>query len=284
MSPRYGAIETGGTKIICAIGDASGVLAEDRIPTGTDPRAALQAAAAFFLGHGGVDALGIGSFGPCDPNPRSARYGWVTATPKPGWADTDVIGLLREAGLDVPTAFDTDVNAAAYGEWQAAGARPEESLLYVTVGTGIGGGFIEDGRPRYGSAHPEMGHQLIRNAPDDGVCPFHRNCWEGVAAGPAIAARAGRPGPQIPAEDPEWSVVGELVATGLANLALVLMPATIVLGGGVGSLPHLQSRVSDRLPALLAGYVPAPGLRPPVLGGRSAVHGCFAMAAGALAD
>ena len=280
---RLGAVETGGTKIVCSISEGQGIVADTEFPTGTDPRTALQRVAAFFEEEGGVDAVGVASFGPCDPDPRSPRYGWVTNTPKPGWSNTDVLGLLRGFGLVVPMAFDTDVNVAAYGEWRAAGADPHESLLYVTVGTGIGGGVIEDGRPRHGRSHPEMGHQLILGAPPKGICPYHGNCWEGIAAGPAIQAREGRPGPAIPSDDPAWDTEASYLATGLANLALILAPTTIVLGGGVGSLQHLQARVRQQLLDRLAGYVTAPALRAPALGARSAANGAFAMARAAYA-
>ena len=217
---RFGGIETGGTKTVVAIGDPERVAASEQFPTGDDPGGTLRRAAAFLLSNGPVDAVGIASFGPCDPDPGSASYGRVTTTPKPGWAGADVLGGLRRAGLAVPMAFDTDVNAAALAEWRADGRRAR-SLLYVTVGTGIGGGVVVAGRPLHGAVHPEMGHQRISGAPDTGVCPYHGTCWEGVAAGPAIAARHGVPAEDLTAGHPGWLLEAGLLATGLANLAMV---------------------------------------------------------------
>ena len=276
---RFGGIETGGTKTVVAVGDPDRVIAAERFPTGDDPAATLRQAAAFLMGHGPLDAVGVASFGPCDPDPASATYGRVTTTPKPGWAGADVLGGLRSAGIDAPLTFDTDVNAAGLAEWRADGGSAR-CLLYVTVGTGIGGGAIVAGRPWHGAVHPEMGHQRVPGAPDGGVCPFHGGCWEGVAAGPAIAAREGRPAHDLPSGHPAWELEAALLATGLANLALVLSCDRIVLGGGIGGLPHLQTLVRPLFAEAIAGYIPLPALVPPSLGPESGVRGALALAAG----
>lgn len=279
---RFGGIETGGTKTVVAVGDPDQLVALEQFATGDDPGATLQQAAAFLLGHGPLAAVGVASFGPCDPDPASATYGQVTTTPKPGWAGTDVLGGLRSAGIAAPLAFDTDVNAAALAEWRADGASAR-CLLYVTVGTGIGGGAVLDGRRLHGAVHPEMGHQRIPGAPDEGVCPYHGTCWEGVAAGPAIAAREGRPASDLPGGHPAWEAEAALLATGLANLALVLSCDRIVLGGGIGGRRHLHALVRPLLADAIAGYIPLPALVPPSLGPESGVRGALALAAGAAA-
>jgi fructokinase len=280
---RYGGIESGGTKTVVAIGGPDGIEAAERFPTGDEPRAAIRRAAEFLHANGPVAALGFGSFGPCDPNPRSATYGHVTTTPKPGWASADVVGLLREFGVGVPVRFDTDVNAAALAEWRDGAGKGSQSLLYLTVGTGIGGGAVIEGRLLHGSVHPEMGHQRIADAPDDGICPYHGNCWEGVASGPAIAAREGTAAQELPSEHPAWEREAGLLATGLANLTLTLSPEVIVLGGGVGKQPHVHALLRPRLASAIAGYVPVPQVVPPGLGDQAGVRGALLLAAEAVA-
>jgi len=279
---KFGGIESGGTKTVVAVGDASGVDVEERFPTGDDPAAAMQRVADFLHAHGPLDAVGFGSFGPCDPNPRSRTYGHVTSTPKPGWANTDVVGMLRSRGIAAPLTFDTDVNAAALGEWRYGAGTGSEALLYLTIGTGIGGGAIFGGRVLHGAVHPEMGHQRIPGAPAEGVCPYHGNCWEGVGAGPGIAAREGRPAQDIPPDDDAWRRLAELVAMGLSNLVMALSPDLIVLGGGVGIQPHLHDLVRPRLAEIIAGYVPVPALVPPGLGNQAGIRGAFVLAEQAL--
>lgn len=282
---RLGGIESGGTKTVVAVGDGDGgVLAEERFPTGDSPAAAMRRVADFLIAHGPVDAVGFGSFGPCDPNPRSTTYGSVTTTPKPGWAGADVVSLLRGCGVDAPLAFDTDVNAAALGEWRHGAGVGAQSLLYVTIGTGIGGGAIVDGRVLHGAVHPEMGHQRIPGAPGNGVCPYHGSCWEGVSAGPAMAALWGAPAQEIPPQHEAWTAQADLVAMGLTNLVMTLSPDVIVLGGGVGEQPHLHALVAPRLVDLINGYVPVPTLVPPSLGNQAGVRGAFVLAETALAD
>ncbi len=279
---RVGGIESGGTKTVVAVGTEEGVLAEERFPTGQDPVATMRRTAEFLLANGPVDAVGFGSFGPCDPNPGSATYGHVTTTPKPGWSNVDVVGLLRQHGISAPLAFDTDVNAAALAEWHHGAGTGSDSMLYLTIGTGIGGGAIIDGRVLHGARHPEMGHLRIPGAPAQGICPYHGNCWEGVCAGPAIAAQQGVPAHDLSPDHPVWRHQAYLVATGLADLVLTLSSDVVVLGGGVGSQPHLHDLVRPRLAEIIGGYVPVPRLVPPGLGDQAGVRGAFVLAESAL--
>lgn len=291
MKRLLGGIEAGGTKFVCAVGRGPGELvAETRFPT-TTPGETVARAVDFLRRAAGEEtlaAVGIGSFGPIDPDPRSATFGRITSTPKPGWADTDLAGAVARA-LGVPVGFDTDVNAAALGEHRWGAARGLDSFVYLTVGTGIGGGAMVDGRLVHGLLHPEMGHLLIASRQDDdfpGVCPFHGACLEGLASGPALEKRWGRPAESLPDEHPAWELEAHYLALGLANIICVLSPQRIVLGGGVMARKHLFPAIREKLSALLNGYVEAPAItlnndefiQPPGLGHRSGVLGAIALA------
>ncbi len=294
-----GGIEMGGTKMVCAVSrTGTDVLEEIRYPTGADPEAALGTAVDFFqqMGaqHGSVDAVGVAAFGPCDPNPASPTYGYITTTPKPGWRSADVLGVLRAGLPGVTLGFDTDVNAAALGELNHGSGQGLESLVYLTIGTGIGGGGVVAGRLIHGLLHPEMGHMPIPRSPQEkaafaGVCPYHGDCLEGVAAGPAIGARWGIPGQELPADHPAWDLEADYLATALATFVCVLSPQRIVLGGGVGLVPHLLQRVRVRLVEVLAGYVDVPAITSgaaeyvvnPALGNQAGVVGAFSLVEGA---
>jgi fructokinase len=277
-----GGIEAGGTKWVCAVGGAGEELVRvERFPT-TTPAETIGRAIDFFAGEADLEAIGIGAFGPVEVRRDSPRWGTITTTPKPGWADTDVVTPLA-AALGVPIALDTDVNAAAVGEWRHGGARGLETFCYLTVGTGIGGGVFANGRPVHGLLHPEVGHMLIPHDrardPFEGSCPFHGDCLEGLASGTALRARWGRPGQEL--TDPAvWELEAEYLALGLANVVLVLSAERIVLGGGVGATPGLLERVATRLREALAGYVEAPELAPPALGLHSGVIGAIELARG----
>ena len=286
-----GGIEAGGTRWTCAVSGGGTELARvESFPT-TTPAETIARAVAFFAAEPDLEALGVGLFGPVVVDPEAPRWGTITTTPKPGWRDTDVVGPLAEA-LAVTIALDTDVNAAAVGEWRHGAAQGLDTFVYLTVGTGIGGGVFAAGRPVHGLLHPEIGHMVIPHDrardPFAGSCPFHGDCLEGLAAGPAIRARWGRPGEEL--TDPEvWDLEAEYLALGLMNVVLVLAAERIVLGGGVSGAPGLIPRVRTRLQELLAGYVEVPQLRegiedyvvPPALGPRSGVLGAIELAAGA---
>ena len=203
---RLGGIEAGGTKFVCVVGDGgTGIEAEARFAT-RDPESTLADALSFFRKTKAVaplDAIGIAAFGPLELRRSESRYGFITRTPKPGWSDTDLVGPLRRE-LGVPVAIDTDVNGAALAEGRWGAARGLRSFVYVTAGTGIGGGAVVDGRPVHGLVHPEMGHLSVTREPGDdfpGQCPFHGDCFEGMASGSAMAARWGRPGEELTGAD-----------------------------------------------------------------------------------
>lgn len=271
----YAGIETGGTKTVCAVGSDGGVFARVQFPTGTDPVALADQCQEFFADHP-INALGLGTFGPCDPEPSSPTYGHILATPKPGWRNADLLGLLAQR-IHVPIAMTTDVNAAALGELRYGAGRGLHSLVYLTIGTGIGGGAVVRGRLLQGGEHPEMGHMLLPQSNGPGVCPFHQNCWEGLASGPGMAARVGRPAQDIDDDDPAWDVQAQIVASALHNITCVLGPQRIIIGGGLGSRKGLHDRLPALLAESLAGYRVVPSIRIPELGGDAGVVGALTL-------
>jgi fructokinase len=252
------------------------VRAASTIPT-TTPAETIDGAAAFFEREGPVDAIGIGSFGPVD-----LERGFITATPKPGWANTDVAGEFGRR-LGVPVALDTDVNAAALGEHRWGAAQGLDTVCYVTVGTGIGGGAVVGGRPLRGLVHPELGHVRIPHDldadPFPGACPYHGDCLEGLAAGPALEARWGRPAHELD-DDGAWELEARYLALGLVSAICVLSPERIVIGGGVMKRHGLLELVTQEVVRLMNAYVDVPELVPPALGDRAGVLGALALAAG----
>jgi fructokinase len=283
----YGGIETGGSKWECAVGTGpDDVRAAETVPT-TTPEETIGRAIAFFERDGPVSAIGIGSFGPIDSKPTSPTWGHITTTPKPGWAHTNV---AQEIGrrLSVPVAFDTDVNAAALGEHRWGAAQRLDTFCYVTVGTGIGGGGMAGGKLLHGLVHPEFGHMRIphdREAdPFPGVCPYHGDCWEGLASGRAIEARWGQPASEL-ADDAVWDLEARYLALGLVSVTYVLSPERIVIGGGVMKRHELLRLVQRELAELMNGYPDAPSVAGiaeyvtlPSLGSRAGVLGAIALA------
>jgi fructokinase len=287
--PLWGGIEAGGTKFVCAIGSGPDDLIETRFPT-TTPAETLARAIAFFRAQPSLPtAIGIGSFGPVDPDPRSPTFGFITTTPKPGWGNTDVAGPLRQA-LGVPVAFDTDVNAAALGEQRWGAAQGLHTFIYLTIGTGIGGGALVEGRLLHGAMHPEMGHIRVPHDraadPYPGFCPYHGDCFEGLAAGPALERRWGQRAELLPPDHPAWALEAHYIALALTSYILTLVPQRIILGGGVMQQPQLFPLVRREVVALLNGYLPVPALLdplaaylvPPGLGNRAGVLGALALA------
>jgi fructokinase len=283
-----GAIELGGSKVVCAVGRGAGELgAETVMPTST-PARTLADAIAFFRAQGALGAIGIAAFGPLDLDPRSPTFGSITETPKPGWSWTDLVSPFRRS-LDVPVAIDTDVNGAALAEHRWGAGRGTAALVYVTVGTGIGGGGLIDGRPMQRLAHPEMGHMRVphdRSAdPFAGLCPFHGDCLEGLASGPAIAARWSAPAESLPPDHPAWPLEARYLALGLVNVIAVLSPERVVVGGGVMRRSCLLPLLRAEVTTLLGGYAPSAAIGdidryivPPSLGARSGVLGALALA------
>ncbi len=285
----YGGVETGGSKWELAVGTGpDDVRASETVPT-TMPEETLERTVEFFLREGPVDAIGIGSFGPLDQKLTSPTWGHITTTPKPGWANTDVGQEIRRR-LSVPVAFDTDVNAAALGEQRWGAARGLETFCYITVGTGIGGGGMASGNLLHGLLHPEFGH--IRVPHDDhldpfpGVCPYHGDCWEGLASGRAIEARWGLPATELEGRSTVWELEAHYLALGLVCVICVLSPERIVLGGGIPKNPTLLPLVRREVGLLLNGYLAATAvgdgideyITAPELGSQSGVLGAIALA------
>ncbi len=286
----YGGIEAGGTKFICGVGSGPDDLqVGPSFPT-TTPEETIARAIRFFQEQPEpVTSIGIGSFGPIDPRHGSPTYGYITETPKPGWRNVDLRGQIADA-IGVPVAFDTDVNGAALGEYRWGAGQDVENLIYLTVGTGIGGGAIVNGQLAHGLLHPEMGHIRLPHDwevdPFPGACPYHGDCFEGMAAGPALGARWGQRAETLPEDHPAWGLEAHYVALGLVNMIVMLSPERIILGGGVMQQPHLFPIVRERVQALLNGYVQSPAILehidsyivPPGLGSRAGVLGAIALA------
>jgi fructokinase len=277
----YGGIETGGTKWECAIGTGPDDLrATATIPT-TTPEETIGQVVAFFEREGPVAAIGIGSFGPIDQKPGSVTWGHITSTPKPGWANTDVGGEIGRR-LSVQVTFDTDVNAAALGEHRWGAAQGLDTFCYITIGTGIGGGGMAGGRLLHGLAHPEFGHMRIPHNrgrdPFEGVCPYHGDCWEGLASGRAIEARWGRPAAELDGDDAVWMLQAHYLALGLVSVICVLSPERMLLGGGVMRRPSLLPLVHREVEGLMNGYQETATIMLPALAPRSGVLGAIALA------
>jgi fructokinase len=260
--PRLGAIEAGGTKVICLVGsDPDHIVRQVRIPTG-EPAKTLGQVLAFFqeqvAAGGPLDAIGIASFGPVELRRSHPRYGFITATPKPDWSDLDLVGPVYSA-LNVPVGFDTDVNGAALGEGRWGAARGVDTFAYMTVGTGIGVGAVIEGRVLHGLGHPEMGHISVPRQPGDdfpGDCRFHADCLEGMAGGAAIAARWGCPAEQLDGDELRQAVAlqAAYLAAGLRNIIYTIAPQRIVIGGSVTALPGLFLLVRSKLAEAMAAY------------------------------
>ncbi len=292
----FGGIEAGGTKFVCAVGTGPEDLrAEVRFPT-TTPEECISQAIAFFREQAQREplaALGIASFGPVDPNPKSPTFGYVTTTPKPHWAHTDFVGPISQA-LGVPIGFDTDVNGAALGEYRWGAAQGLDTFVYLTIGTGLGGGAMVNGKLLHGLMHPEMGHMPIPHNwdadPYAGFCPYHGDCWEGLSAGPALEGRWGVRAYNIPPEHPAWELEAHYLALGLVNIICTLSPQRIIMGGGVMDQQHLFPLIHNNVYSMLNGYIQSRQLLenmdsyivPPGLGNQAGVLGAIALAEAAL--
>jgi len=286
----YGAIEAGGTKWVCAKGTGPDDLRENVVFSTTTPEETIRRAIAFFNENGAepVAAVGVGSFGPVELRVSSPSWGSITNTPKPGWQNTNIIGLLEE-GIDVPLAFDTDVNAAAIAEHRWGAARGLSTFYYITVGTGIGAGGMVNDQLMHGLVHPEFGHIPVPHDRDSdpfpGVCPFHGDCLEGLASGEALRARWGKQGELI-TDDRAWALEADYLAIGIVSAIFALSPQRIVIGGGVMKQPSLLPRIHARVLELVAGYIDideqAGGIDryivAPVLGDRAGVLGAIELA------
>ncbi|ULO06018.1 ROK family protein [Paenibacillus sp. 19GGS1-52] len=282
-----GAIEAGGTKFVCGIGNEDGTIIERiSFPT-TTPEETMGQVLDYFSTKN-VEAIGLGAFGPIDPVLGSPTYGYITTTPKPHWGQYNLVGTVAEH-FNVPIGFDTDVNGAALGEYKWGAAQGLDSCLYITVGTGIGAGAVVGGKLVHGLSHPEMGHILVRRHPEDtyeGFCPYHGDCLEGLAAGPAIGKRWGVPAGELSIDHPAWEMEAHYLAHALMNYVLILSPQKIVMGGGVMKQSQLFPLIRTKLQELLQGYVQHPALNkdidsyvvPPQLGDNAGLTGALGLA------
>jgi fructokinase len=292
MANLYGGIEAGGTKFVCAVGTGpDDIRTETRFPT-TTPVETINHAIDFFQHYQQKEpltAIGIASFGPVDPNPNSPTFGYITSTPKPGWTNTDFAGKVQRA-LNLPVSFDTDVNGAALGEYCWGAAQGLDNFIYLTIGTGIGGGGLINGQLMHGLIHPEMGHIFVPHDkeadPYAGFCPYHADCLEGLTTGPALEDRWGQPAETLPADHPAWDLEAHYLALALVNFICTLSPQRIAMGGGVMEQPQLLPLIRRKVQSLLNGYVQAVDILDgiddyivaPRLGGRVGVLGAIALA------
>lgn len=289
---RLGAIEAGGTKFVVCVGDEKGnILERGSFPT-ESPEETMRNVFKFFDDKE-VEAIGVGSFGPIDPDLNSPTYGYITTTPKTGWTNYNIVGALQER-YKIPIGFDTDVNGACLGEVMFGAARGLDNALYMTIGTGIGCGAIVEGKLVHGMLHPEMGHiKLIKRSDDEyqGKCPYHGTCFEGLAAGPAIEERWGIKGQDLAADHPAWDLEAYYIAQALANYILVISPKKIILGGGVSKQTQMFPLIHKYLREVLNGYVAKDEILTdkindyivsPGLGDNAGVVGALALAKAAL--
>lgn len=286
---KIGALEAGGTKMVCAAGDEYGrVTAERQFPTET-PETTLPQILAFFQEQG-IEALGIGCFGPVDLRKDSPSYGSITSTPKRDWQNCRIVPYFQEA-LTIPVGFDTDVNASMLGELFLGAAKGLTDCLYLTVGTGIGAGILSGGQLVHGLLHPEAGHVLVQKRPEDpytGHCPYHPSCLEGLASGPALEDRWGKPAAALPPDHPAWIWEADYLGQALTGYIFTLSPQRMILGGGVMNQPQLFPLIRQRVKELLGGYLQAKELEnldtfivPPACGGRQGILGCLRLGYGA---
>ncbi|MDQ2945379.1 MAG: ROK family protein [Acidobacteriota bacterium] len=274
MGP-VGGIEAGGTKFVCGAGTGPHDLIREEFPT-EGPSETIRRVGAFFHRHASVRSIGIGSFGPLD-----LKKGWITTTPKLNWRQFDLTTAVREA-TGCAVILDTDVNAAALAEHRWGAARGLSNFLYLTVGTGIGGGGMMNGQLMHGLLHPELGHIRIPHDlakdPFPGNCPSHGDCLEGLAAGSAITARWGSPSAELPPDHPAWELEAHYLALGLVNWICTLSPERIIIGGGVMRRSSLFKLIRTKVDTLLNGYLAAPEILPPELGEQAGVLGAIALA------
>jgi fructokinase len=283
MSEKVAALELGGTKTVVALGDENGnLLDEFRYPT-TTPKETLEVALKWWAERGSFSRLGIASFGPIRVDPNAADYGTFLTTPKLSWQGFSLSSFFREHLPQARVTIDTDVQAALWAEMQGGAARGMRDALYLTVGTGIGAGIACNAKLVHGTMHPEMGHIMVRRHPQDdfpGVCPYHGDCWEGLASGPAIEKRWGMPAHTLPPDHPAWEMEAFYLAQGLYAACAMLAPECLILGGGVSQAAGLLERVAQQLEVLSCGYFDKLGQRvvAPALGQRAGIIGALCLA------
>lgn len=287
---RYGALEAGGTKMVCAIGDETGKIYEQiSIPT-TTPEETMPKIIEYFKAkeqEGHIDALGIAAFGPVDVKPDSKTYGTILDTPKLPWRQYSILNAMKEA-FDIPMGLDTDVNGSCLGEMTYGTAKGLDSVLYLTIGTGIGAGIAIGGQLVHGMLHPEAGHILIAPAPEDEnhcVCPYHKNCLEGLAAGPSIEKRWGAKAVNLVDRPEVWELESDYLAQALVNFILTVSPQRIILGGGVMHQMQLFPLIRKKVLEKMNGYIRTPEMAdidtyivPASLNDDQGIMGCIRLA------
>nr|WP_318686470.1 ROK family protein [uncultured Acetatifactor sp.] len=283
---KIGALEAGGTKMVCAVGNEKGeILKKLTIPTQT-PQDTMPKMLDFFEKEQ-VEALGIGCFGPINPVKGTPYYGYITSTPKLPWQNYDIVGTFAKR-LHCPVGFDTDVNAAALGEATYGITRGLKNSIYITIGTGVGVGVFSEGRLLHGMMHPEAGHILVRRHPKDtyeGACPFHKDCFEGLAAGPSLEKRWGVKGAELTDRREVWEIESYYIAQACVDYCMILSPERIVLGGGVMKQPSLLHLVREKFAKMMAGYIQTSQVQEvenyivaPALNDEQGVKGCIRLA------
>lgn len=259
---RLGSLEAGGTKMVCAVGDSNGIIYEQiSIPT-TTPEDTMPHIIDYFK-EKEIAALGIACFGPVDVNPDSETYGTILDTPKLPWRQYPILKVMQDA-LKLPMGLDTDVNGSCLGEVTYGTAKGLDSVIYITVGTGIGVGIVLDGRLVHGMLHPEAGHILIApEAGDEGhcICPYHSHCLEGLAAGPSIEKRWGAKAVELTERSEVWELESQYLAQAIVNLILTVSPKRIILGGGVMHQEQLFPLIRKKVPELMNGYIRTPQMQ-----------------------
>lgn len=287
---RLGALEAGGTKMVCAIGDEKGNITKQiSIPTET-PEITMPVIIDFFK-ENNIEGLGIGCFGPIDLDKSSKTYGYITSTPKLAWQNYNICGVMKEA-LHVPVGFDTDVNGSCLGEMTYGAAKGCKSAVYITIGTGVGMGICIEGKLLHGMMHPEAGHMVVPKHPEDnyeGSCPFHKGCVEGLCSGGAIGGRYNKKSAEIPKDDKAWDFTAYYIAEAIVNLILTVSPERVILGGGVMKQEHLYPLVRKYVPEILNGYVQTEQVKnmeeyitAPACGDEQGIKGALLLALGEL--
>ena len=281
MATLVGGIEAGGTKFVCVVGTPDGEI-KDSVRFPTEAPEQTMANVFKFFDQYDVKVIAIGSFGPIDINEDSATYGYITSTPKPGWTNFDFVGAMEKQYPGVKILWTTDVNIAGYGEYKAGAAKGHKNVLYVTVGTGVGVGYVQNGKFFQGFSHPEGGHMLPRRYPGDdfkGVCPYHGSCIEGLTAGPAVEARAGKKGHLLAVDDKVWDYEAFYLAQACATYTVTFRPDIIVFGGGVMKQEQLFDKIRKQTAELLNGYLDTPNMEDYIvhvgLGDDAGIKGCL---------
>lgn len=282
-----GALEAGGTKMVCAVGNENGEILEQTSIKTEEPETTLSEIINYFK-QKDINALGIGTFGPVNLNKNSPEYGYITTTPKKPWINCNIRGILKDA-LNIPIGLDTDVNASALGEATWGITKGLDTSIYITIGTGFGVGVLANGKLLHGMLHPEAGHIIVNRHPDDtyeGHCPYHKNCVEGFTCGPAIEQRWGKKGYELSDNKKVWEIESYYVAQAIVNYILTLSPQKIVLGGGVMHQEILFPMIRKNVKELINNYIVTDELKdldnyivPCSLNDKQGIMGCLKLAA-----